>query len=100
MARRAAQVAAVAPPPARVGRAVAAVPDRAVARSLFRAQNQIAAALLARDPAGAEQSAQTMRALPIDDPALRSAADAYADAIIAISGTEAEMANLDKEMLG
>ena len=29
-----------------------------------------------------------MRALPIDDPALRAAADAYADAIISIAGTE------------
>src|SRR6202043_3096010 len=78
----------------------AVVADRATARSLFRAQNQIAARLLAHDPAGAEQSAQSMRELPIDDPALRSAADAYADAIIAISGTEAEIAKLDKEVLG
>ena len=64
------------------------MPDRLIARSLFRAQNQIAAALLAHDPAAAEQSAQRMRALSIEDPALRSAADAYADAIIAIAGTE------------
>ena len=41
-----------------------------------------------------------MRALPIDDPPLRAAADAYADAIISISGTEAEIAELDKEVLG
>src|SRR5437764_14564935 len=41
-----------------------------------------------------------MRTLPIDDPSLRSAADSYADAITAISGVEAEIAKLDKEVLG
>jgi PAS domain S-box-containing protein len=41
-----------------------------------------------------------MRALSIDYPALRSAADAYADAIISISDTEGEIARLDKEVLG
>jgi PAS domain S-box-containing protein len=80
--------------------AIATVPDRATARSLFRAQNRIAAALLAHDPVGAEQSAQAMRALPIDDPALRIAADAYAGAISMISETEAEIAKLDREVLG
>jgi PAS domain S-box-containing protein len=63
-------------------------------------QNQIAGALLARDPTAAGRAAQLMRALPIDDPALRSAADAYADAIIAISGTEDQIAQLDKDVLG
>ncbi|MGA7810792.1 PAS domain S-box protein, partial [Bradyrhizobium sp.] len=80
--------------------AVADVPDRASARTLFRAQNKIAAALLAHDPAAAEQSARDMRALTIDDPTLRSAADAYADAIVAIAGTESEIARLDTEVLG
>ena len=41
-----------------------------------------------------------MRALPIDDPALRSAAESYTDAIVSISRTEAEIAKLDKEVLG
>ena len=41
-----------------------------------------------------------MRALPINDPSLRSAADAYAAAIISISGAEREIAKLDKEVLG
>ena len=41
-----------------------------------------------------------MRALPIDDPVLRSAADAYADAIGSIAQTEGEIAKLDKEVLG
>ena len=74
--------------------------DRTTARNLFQAQNQIATALLAHDPASAEQSAQSMRALAIDDPALRSATNAYADAIISISGTEGQIARLDKEVLG
>jgi PAS domain S-box-containing protein len=98
--RRADLVAALPPVRERFESAIAEVPDRTTARALFRAQNQIAAALLARDPAGAEQSAQRMRALAIDDPALRSAADAYADAIISISETEARIARLDKEVLG
>jgi PAS domain S-box-containing protein len=100
IARRAELVAALPPVRERFEQAIATVPDRATARSLFRAQNQVAAALLAHDPAGAEQSAQTMRTLPIDDPPLRAAADAYADAITATSKTEAEIARLDKEVLG
>ena len=43
---------------------------------------------------------RVMRALSIDDPALRAATNAYADAIIAISGTEGQIAQLDKEVLG
>jgi PAS domain S-box-containing protein len=100
IARRAELIAALPPARERFEQAVAAVPDRNTARSLFRAQNQITAALLAQDPAGAEQSAQRMRALSIDDPSLRAAADAYADAIVLISGTESEIAKLDKEVLG
>ncbi len=80
--------------------AISAVSDRATARALFRAQNQIAAALLAHDPDSAERAAQNMRAQPIDDPALRAAADAYAGAITAISSAEAEIAKLDKDVLG
>ena len=100
LARRAELVAALPPVRERFESAIAAVPDRNTARNLFRAQNQIAAALLAHDPAGAEQSAQRMRALSIDDPALRAAADAYADAIISIAGTEGQIGKLDKEVLG
>src|SRR5260221_607707 len=36
----------------------------------------------------------------VDDPALRSAIDAYADAIVAVAGTEDEIGQLDKEVLG
>jgi PAS domain S-box-containing protein len=80
--------------------AIADIPDRNVARRLFRTQNQIATALLAHDPAGAEQSAQNMRSQTIDEPSLRVAVDAYADAIIAISKTESQIADLDREVLG
>jgi len=100
IAHRAELVAALPPVRAKLESTVSEVADRATARSLFRAQNQIAEALLAHDPMAAGQSAQRMRALPIDDPALRAAADAYADAIVAISGTEDEIAKLDKEVLG
>jgi PAS domain S-box-containing protein len=100
IARRAELVAALPPVRARLESAVAEVPDRLTARNLFRAQNQIAEALLARDPSAAGQAAQRMREQPIDDPALRAAADAYADAIIAISGTEDQIAQLDKDVLG
>jgi PAS domain S-box-containing protein len=98
--RRSELLAALPPLRQRFEMAISTVPDRQTARNLFRAQNQVAAALLAHDPAAAEQAAQRMRALQIDDPPLRSAADAYADAIISISGTEAEIARLDKEVLG
>jgi PAS domain S-box-containing protein len=98
--RRSELLEALPPLRERFETAISNVPDRQTARNLFKAQNQVAAALLAHDPASAEQSAQRMRALPIDDPPLRAAADAYADAIISISGTEAEIARLDKEVLG
>jgi PAS domain S-box-containing protein len=100
IARRADLIEELPPVRERFETAIAAVADRAIARSLFRAQNQVNAALLAHDPDAAERSAQSMRTLPIDDPALRAAANAYADAITAISGTEAEIAKLDKEVLG
>jgi PAS domain S-box-containing protein len=100
IARRAELVAALPPLRERFEAAVAEVPDRLTARTLFRTQNQIAEALLAQNPAAAEQSALRMRALAINEPALRSATDAYADAVISISRTEAEIAGLDKEVLG
>src|SRR5258708_17732789 len=98
--RRAALIATLPPLRDQFESAIAEVPDRSIARMLFRAQNQIASGLLAHDSAGAEQSAQKMRSQMIGDPALRAAVDAYADAIIAISRTESEIADLDKEVLG
>jgi PAS domain S-box-containing protein len=100
IARRSELLTVLPPLRERFETAIAGVPDRLTARNLFKAQNQIAAALLAHDPTSAEQAAQRMRALPIEDPALRTATDAYADAVISISGTEAEIARLDKEVLG
>jgi len=80
-----------------------AVPDiinTAGAKRMFQAQSEIAAALLGRDPMRAEQAARDMRVIPINQPALRVAADAYADAIIAVSTTERQIADLDREVLG
>ena len=57
IARRAELVAALPPVRERFEAAIAEVPDRITARNLFRVQNQIAEALLAHDPAAAEQSA-------------------------------------------
>ncbi len=91
-----------AAPPLRASfeQAVAAAPDRASRRMVFLAHNEIASALLANDPARAEQAAKRMKALAIDDPALRAAADAYAQAIIAIAGAESQIATLDRDVLG
>src|SRR5258705_6316172 len=100
IARRAELVAALPPVRQRFEAAIAEVPDRITARNLFRMQNQIAEALLAHDPAAAEQSARRMRALAISEPGLRTAVDGYTDAIISIAATEAEIAGIDREVLG
>jgi PAS domain S-box-containing protein len=100
ISQRAELLKTLPPARARFEQAVTATPDRNNARAMFRAQNRISAALLARDPAGAEQAARQARAQPIDDPELRAAADAYADTIIAIAGTEGDIARLDKDVLG
>jgi PAS domain S-box-containing protein len=100
ISRRAELLGALPPLRARFEQAMADVPDRGSARSVFRIQSEIATALLANDPTSAEQSANRMLALSIDDPALRESARAYADAIISITGTEGEIAQLDKRVLG
>src|ERR1700739_1550085 len=100
ISHRADLLAGLPPIRTRFEQAIADVPDRTSARTLFRAQNEITAALLANDYAGAEQAAIRMRAIAIDDPALRAAANAYAEALISIAGTESEIAKLDKEVLG
>ncbi|HKO71459.1 MAG TPA: PAS domain S-box protein [Bradyrhizobium sp.] len=100
IARRSELISALPATRERFEQAISSQPDRAAARSLFRTQNQVAAALLAHDPEGAERAAQAMRTLSIDDVSLRAAADAYASAITAISATEAEIGKLDKEVLG
>ena len=98
--RRAELIAALPPIRERFESAIAGMSDQATARNLFQAQNQMASALLAHDPASAERAARSMRALAIDDGELRDATNAYADAIISISGTEGQIAQLDKEVLG
>jgi PAS domain S-box-containing protein len=98
--RRAELLAALPPVRASFEEAVAGTADQGSAKTLLRAQNEIAAALLANDPAGAEQAAVRMRGLAIEDPVLRSAANAYAGVIISIADTESQIARLDKEVLG
>jgi PAS domain S-box-containing protein len=81
-------------------KAIAETSDRAAAAALFSAQSRIATSLLAHDPAGAEQAAQSMRALTIEEQDLRNAVDGYAEAIIALSTRERQIADLDREVLG
>jgi PAS domain S-box-containing protein len=102
IARRAQLEAALQPARAQFEQAVAAfaAPDRTTLRQLFRAQNQLAAALLRRDPDAAGQSAGAMKSIAIDDPKLRAATDAYADAVSSLSTTEVQIALLDRDVLG
>ncbi len=80
--------------------AIADTPDPVIAATLFQTQSRIASALLAHNPSAAEQAAQSMRALTIANPRLRTAVDDYAEAIIAISVRERQIADIDKEVLG
>src|SRR5215469_2026479 len=100
ISRRAEQLAAVLPVRARFEQAVAEAPDRGSRRIVFLAQNEIASALLANDPVGAGRAAERMKALAIDDPALREAANSYAQGIIAVASTESAIAALDRDVLG
>src|SRR6201995_2734966 len=100
ISRRARLLAALPPVRTRFESAVAAANVQGKAAELFRAQNGVAAALLGNDPASAGEAAVQMRGLAIDDPELRAATDAYADAVISIAGTESEIARLDKNVLG
>lgn len=100
IARRDELIAALPPLRENFDRAVAETQDKAAATALFAAQSRIAAALLAHDPASAEQSARGMGALAIAEPPLRAAVDGYADAIISLSTRERQIADLDREVLG
>jgi len=100
IARRAELLTALPPARAKFEAAIGKVPERSLARTLFLAQNQITSALLAHDPIGAEQAAERMRALQIDDSEMREATNDYADAVIAIAGTESQIAKLDQDVLG
>src|SRR5882672_8382819 len=98
--RRAELIIGLAPLRERFDAAIADIPEPAIAATLFQTQSRIATALLAHNPSAAEQAAESMRALAIPDPKLRSAVDDYADAIIAISIRERQIADIDKEVLG
>ena len=100
IARRSVLLAALAPIRTRFESAVAIAADEERAQAFFRAQNGITGALLAHDPAEAEKIARSMRELPADDPTLRAATNDYADSIILLAGTESDIAELDKEVLG
>jgi len=100
IARRAELIAGLPPLRQIFDAAIADNSESSIAASLFQAQSRIAAALLARNPSDAEQSARSMRELTISNPRLRAAVDNYADAIIAISASEGQIADIDKEVLG
>jgi PAS domain S-box-containing protein len=101
IARREELISALPPVRVRFEQAISKIPapDRTMLRQLFRAQNELTAALLAHDPTAAEQSASFMKSISIDDPTLRGATDAYADAVFSLSGTEAQIAQLDRDVL-
>src|SRR3954470_11405205 len=100
IARRDDLIAVLPPLRENFEKTVAETSDKAAAAALFSAQSRIAAALLAHDPSGAEQAAQAMRALAMAEPNLRNAVDGYAEAIIALSTRERQIADLDREVLG
>src|SRR6185437_9351680 len=100
IARRAELIAALPPARERFEAAIASMSDPAAAADLLRKQNQISEALLAHNPLAAEQAAQRMRKVTVSDSALGEAVGAYADAIIAVSETENQIADLDREVLG
>jgi PAS domain S-box-containing protein len=100
IARRDELIAALPPLRENFDKALAETADRGSAVTLYDTQGRIAAALLAHDPAAAEQAAQSMRALPIGEASLRTAVGAWADAIVALSTRERQIADLDREVLG
>ncbi|MBR0872769.1 PAS domain S-box protein [Bradyrhizobium tropiciagri] len=100
LSRRAELVAALPPLRDAFDKAAAASTDPAQATALLQTQSRIGTALLAHNTSAAEQAAQSMRTMTITDPALRTAVDNYAQAIVAISVREGQIADIDKEVLG
>ncbi|MES5482788.1 PAS domain S-box protein [Bradyrhizobium sp. INPA03-11B] len=100
LSRRAEIVAGLPPLREAFDKAIAESNDAALANTLSQAQSRIATALLAHNTSAAEQAAQSMRAMTIGDPSLRSAVDNYAEAISAISVREGQIADIDREVLG
>jgi PAS domain S-box-containing protein len=98
--RRAELIVALPPLREQFDAAIAETSDPVIAATLFQTQSRIASALLAHNPSAAEQAAQSMRSLTISNPRLRAAVDNYAEAIIAISVRERQIADIDREVLG
>ena len=96
IARRSELIAALSPARERFEAAIASMSDPAAARELLRTQNQISEALLAHNPLAAERAAQRMRQAT----ASSGAVSYYADAIVAVSEVENQIADLDREVLG
>jgi PAS domain S-box-containing protein len=100
LSRRAELVAGLPPLRDAFDKAVADSPEPALAAALSQTQSRIATALLAHNTSAAEQAAQSMRAMTIADPMLRTAVDNYAEAISAIAVREGQIADIDREVLG
>jgi PAS domain S-box-containing protein len=98
--RRADLIVSLPPLRDRLDAAIAGSSDAAVTAELFQFQNRISAALLARNPSAAEVAAQGIRAMAIADQKLRDAANNYAEAVVAISIRERQIAEIDREVLG
>src|SRR6201988_2018734 len=98
--RRADLIANLPPLRDKLDAAIAGSSDAAVTAELFQFQNRISAALLARNPSAAEVAAQGIRAMAIADQKLRDAANDYAEAVVAISIRERQIAEIDREVLG
>jgi PAS domain S-box-containing protein len=96
IARRSELIAALPPARERFEAAIASVSDPAAAREMLRTQNQISEALLAHNPLAAERAAQRMRQVTVSSAAVGD----YADAIIAVTEVENQIADLDGEVLG
>jgi PAS domain S-box-containing protein len=79
-----------------LGRASADLP----ALEMLSIQNRFASALLARDPAAASAAAEQVKRAQIADPELRKAVNDYADAVISLTRTEADIAEIDRNVLG
>src|SRR5712671_730587 len=100
ISRRADLVAGLSPLREQFDAAIAETPDPVIAATLFQTQSRIASALLAHNPSAAERAAQSMRVLTISNPRLRATVDHYADAIVAISICERQIADIDRDVLG
>jgi PAS domain S-box-containing protein len=100
IASRASLVETLPPLRDKLETAIEQASDQSASKVLFRAQSDVASALLGHNPSAAEQSAEKMRAIPISEPAVRAAVEAYADAVIAISLKERQIADIDREVLG